>query len=74
MHFCPDEFQALLSMIPLLGQVRASIKGVYLKLVPPKTKKCRYSDCMEAHPVAEEVEPISCSTCREYMGLPNEAR
>jgi hypothetical protein len=58
MHICPIEIAALLSAIP------------FLKLLLRPRKKCRYTDCKEQHPVASEEEPVSCSTCREYMGLP----
>ncbi len=31
--------------------------------------RCRYHDCVEAHPVAGENELVSCPTCRASMGL-----
>jgi len=38
--------------------------------------RCRYSDCVEGHPVAMDpddgdakYEPVTCQTCRQYMGL-----
>jgi hypothetical protein len=31
--------------------------------------RCRYNDCVEAHPVAGENELVSCPTCRASMGL-----
>lgn len=61
MHICPIEIAAFLSAIPFL-------RFFWTKLRP--TKKCRYTDCKEQHPVAGEEEAVSCSTCREYMGLP----
>lgn len=67
MHICPIEIAAVLSAIPFL-------RLFWTKLRPKQTRKCRYTDCKEQHPVAGEEEPVSCSTCREYMGLPNEAR
>ena len=33
-------------------------------------RKCRYEDCKEHNPVAEEDEQVTCATCREYLGLP----
>lgn len=33
--------------------------------------RCRYSDCRERHPVAGEDEKITCSNCRNYLGLPS---
>ena len=36
----------------------------------PADVKCRYEDCREQHPVAGEDEQVTCSTCREYLGLP----
>ena len=64
MHICPAEIAAFLAAVPFL-------KFVWTKLRLQKTKKCRYTDCKEQHPVASEEEPVSCVTCREYMGLPN---
>ena len=32
--------------------------------------RCRYSDCKEGHPVVRKEEPVSCPTCREWLGLP----
>jgi hypothetical protein len=32
-------------------------------------KRCRYDDCVEQHPVAQEDERITCSTCRAWLGL-----
>jgi hypothetical protein len=37
--------------------------------VETDTKRCRYSDCVEAHPVANDNEIVSCPTCRSCMGL-----
>jgi hypothetical protein len=31
--------------------------------------RCRYTDCPEAHTVADENERITCNTCRRDMGL-----
>jgi hypothetical protein len=61
-HICPIEVAALLSAVPFL-------RFLWVKLRP--RAKCRYTDCKEQHPVADEEEPVSCPTCREYMGLPN---
>lgn len=33
------------------------------------TKRCRYSDCPEQHPVASGHEQITCPICRKYLGL-----
>jgi hypothetical protein len=36
-------------------------------------ERCRYSDCPEDHPVIpddEDDERVTCSTCRESLGLP----
>jgi len=33
-------------------------------------KRCRYSDCVEQHPVASDEEQVTCATCREWLGLP----
>ena len=65
MHICPVEIAALLSAIPFL-------KFFVAKLRPKK--KCRYTDCKEQHPVASEEEPVSCATCREWLGMPQEAK
>ncbi len=32
--------------------------------------RCRYADCPEDHPVAEDDEQITCPTCRSDLGLP----
>lgn len=31
--------------------------------------RCRYADCAERHPVAEEDEMVTCRTCRLDLGL-----
>jgi len=33
--------------------------------------RCRYTDCLEGHPVAGEDDPITCPTCRRELGLPD---
>jgi hypothetical protein len=33
-------------------------------------RRCRYNDCIEAHPVAGEDELVTCHTCRRNMCLP----
>lgn len=37
--------------------------------VETDTRRCRYDDCVEAHPVAGDSELVSCATCRAEMGL-----
>lgn len=37
--------------------------------VETDVRRCRYDDCIEAHPVAGENELVSCVTCRAEMGL-----
>jgi len=34
--------------------------------------RCRYHDCVEAHPVAGENDLVTCHTCRRFMCLPVE--
>lgn len=31
--------------------------------------RCRYEDCTEQNPVAEDKEQVTCSTCRKALGL-----
>lgn len=35
------------------------------------TLHCRYEDCPEGHPVAENDEQVTCPTCRAELGLPS---
>jgi Zn finger protein HypA/HybF involved in hydrogenase expression len=61
MHVCPIEIAAFLSAIPFLRFFLAKLRPV---------TKCRYTDCKEQHPVADEEETVSCPTCRKDLGLP----
>ncbi|KKL69331.1 hypothetical protein LCGC14_2115990 [marine sediment metagenome] len=35
------------------------------------TLRCRYEDCVEGHPVAEENDQVTCPTCRRCLALPD---
>ena len=44
---------------------------IMAQIVRDKPKlRCRYSDCIEGHPVADDEEQVTCETCRKTLGLP----
>src|ERR1700752_4095095 len=59
-HYPDEDCRALRDPIPYVDEVIDNSDPL----------RCRYDDCVESHPIADDDEPVTCPTCRKYLGLP----
>jgi len=68
----PDEFERLTHGDPVKrrsGDCHGDFTIVAQIVRPPLELRCRYSDCAEGHPVADEDAWVTCPRCRHALGL-----
>lgn len=74
-EFTPEAAKLLWASLLKTGVELSFLRDGVKQLQSPVTgtdapvQKCRYTDCVEQHPVAGDDEQVTCPSCRTYLGV-----